>query len=601
MKPTIGPGAQVHETAQIYPNVELGANVVIEAYAVVGYPAAGDGAQALTKIGANSRVRTHSVIYAGVHIGEGCHIGHQVLIREATQIGENSSIGGAVIIEHHCSLGKNVRIQGQAGLSEHTIVEDDVWIGPRVITSNVLHPTCDRAKQCLAGPIIRRGAILGSSAVLSPDIEIGERALIGAGSIVTKSVPRETIMFGNPARQIGEVEKISCPYELKTASPYVDDTTRGSALKEPHIPLVDLQAQHQTQKQELRLAMDRVILNSRFINGKEVADFEQAYADFCQTQYAVGVSNGTDALTLILRALGIGVGHEVITTPHTFIATAEAIHAVGARPVFVDIDPNSFNLDANLIEEKINAQTRAIMPVHLYGRPADMTAINELANQYQLKVIEDAAQAHGASINGCMVGGIGHAAGFSFFPGKNLGAYGDAGGITTNDESLATEIKRLRDHGRISKYESAKLSGNYRLDTLQAAVLQVKLKRLAKRNQARQAIAEAYRQGLANLPIILPEAPTHGTHVYHQFVIQTSERHALQKYLADSAIATGIHYPIPLHRQAAFQGVAQGGAFPHAEAAAEVVLSLPMYPELNDAQINRVVQKIIEFFERSTA
>ncbi|HBC56897.1 MAG TPA: hypothetical protein DCZ03_07015 [Gammaproteobacteria bacterium] len=600
MKPKIGPGAKIHETAQIYSNVELGANVVIEAYAIIGYPAAGDGPQAITKIGANSRVRTHSIIYAGVEIGEECHIGHQVLIREATQIGEHSSIGGAVIIEHHCVLGSNVRIQGQAGLSEHTIVEADVWIGPRVITSNVLHPTCDRAKECLAGPIIRRGAILGSSAVLSPDIEIGERALIGAGSIVTKSVPRETIMFGNPARKIGEVEKISCPYDMKSNSPYAAQE-RELGLSEPSIPLVDLQAQHQTQKQELRLAMDRVILNSRFINGKEVVEFEQAYAEFCQTKYAVGVSSGTDALILILQALGIGPGDEVITTPHTFIATAEAIHSVGARAVFVDIEPDSFNLNPKLIAEKISEHTKAIMPVHLYGRPANMSAITQIARKYQLEVIEDAAQAHGALFEGRVIGGIGRAAGFSFFPGKNLGAYGDAGGITTNDEALAAEIKLLRDHGRISKYESAKLSGNYRLDTLQAAVLQVKLKRLTKRNQSRQEIAESYRQGLKNLPIILPESPANATHVYHQFVIQTSERQALQAHLADAGIASGIHYPVPLHLQRAFCGANQPGAFPQAEAAAAAVLSLPMYPELQAAQIKRVVQTIIEFFERSTA
>lgn len=362
------------------------------------------------------------------------------------------------------------------------------------------------------------------------------------------------------------------------------------------IPLVDLKAQYRSIKQEIDDAIRRVIGNTTFILGQEVSSFEENFAAFCDTKYAIGTSSGTSALHLALLTCGIEPGDEVITVSHTFTATAEAVIHAGAVPVFVDIDPCSCNIDPDLIEATVTERTKAIIPVHLYGQPAEMDPIMHLAGRYGLKVIEDAAQAHGAEYRGRRVGSIGHVACFSFFPGKNLGAYGDGGAVVTNDVEIAEKVRLLRNHGRTDKYEHLMAGYGYRLDALQAAILNVKLRYMDEWNDRRRANAEAYRELLTGLELTLPEELEHLKSVYHLFVICTRQRDAMLRHLKAKQIHAGIHYPIPLHMQPAFQHLGYKlGDFPHTEQATKEVLSLPLYPELSIQQIEKIAESIREF------
>jgi dTDP-4-amino-4,6-dideoxygalactose transaminase len=361
------------------------------------------------------------------------------------------------------------------------------------------------------------------------------------------------------------------------------------------IPLVDLKAQYAAIKSEIDAAIQRVLSRTNFILGEEVASFEKEFAAFCQADYCVGVGSGTAALHLALLACGVGPGDEVITTPHTFIATTEAISQAGARPVFVDIGPNGYNLDPTRVEAAITPKTKAILPVHLYGQPADMQSILAIAQQHKLKVIEDAAQAHGAEYRSRRVGTWGDVACFSFYPGKNLGAFGDGGAVVTNDVETADKVRLLRNHGRREKYEHLVEGYGERLDAIQAAILRAKLPHLDKWNQRRRDHAKHYCQLLLGLPIILPSELSDTRPVYHLFVVRTSRRDEIQRHLKTRGIEAGIHYPIPLHLQPAYRRLGhREGDFPHTEQVAREVLSLPMYPELSNEQITQVVKAIVE-------
>jgi dTDP-4-amino-4,6-dideoxygalactose transaminase len=367
-----------------------------------------------------------------------------------------------------------------------------------------------------------------------------------------------------------------------------------------NIPLVDLKAQYVSIRSEIDAAIQQVIDTTSFIMGPAVRDFEAAFADYCGVAHCVGVSSGTAALELVLRAYGIGPGHEVITVAHTFIATAEAISAVGARPVFVDIDPVTYTLDPNALVAAITPATRAVIPVHLYGQPAEMTAINALAQAHNLVVIEDAAQAHAATWQGQMVGNLAHAACFSFYPGKNLGAYGDAGAVTTNDPQVAEQIRSLRNHGRKSKYLHEQIGYGERIDTLQAAILAAKLPHLAAWTMARQRLAARYNQLLAETKLVLPVVKPGATSAWHLYVIRLpqgqSQREALLECLKQQGIEAGVHYPVPLHLQPAYAQLGyQTGDFPITEQVANSCLSLPLYPEMTDDQQERVVAAVKDF------
>jgi len=357
-----------------------------------------------------------------------------------------------------------------------------------------------------------------------------------------------------------------------------------------NIPLVDLKAQYLSIKDEIDAAMAGVIRTCRFVGGKEVEAFEGEFAAFCDVKYAIGVGNGTDALQLALLACGVERGAEVITVAHTFTATAEAVVNVGARPVFVDVD-ETYTMDMNQVADRITARTRAIMPVHLYGQSADMDPLISLAEKHGLIVIEDAAQAHGARYRGRRFGSLGHLACFSFYPGKNLGAYGDAGAVITDDPELAQCIRMFHDHGRTGKYMHQQVGFNSRLDALQAAILRVKLSHLDRWNECRRKHAVLYDQLLADVPgVVTPYVAPNVEHVYHLYVIQVPNRDEVQAALKAAGVETGIHYPIPLHEQPAYAHLGyKPEDLPVTHALAPRILSLPMYPELTDEQIHSVV------------
>lgn len=361
------------------------------------------------------------------------------------------------------------------------------------------------------------------------------------------------------------------------------------------IPLVDLKAQYRSIQGEIDAAIRRVVESAAFILGPEVNAFEEAFASYCEANYAVGVDSGTAALFLALKACGIGPGDEVITTPFTFISTAEVISQTGARPVFVDIDPATYNLSPERIEAAITPYTRAIIPVHLYGQPAEMDEIRAIAQAHRLWVIEDAAQAHGARYKGRRVGSLGDIACFSFYPSKNLGAYGDAGAVVTNNAELAARVRSLRDHGRSSKYLHEELGWGLRLDALQAAILRAKLPHLDAWNAARRERASRYAELLAGSAVVTPTALPYVEHVYHCYVVRTPHRDDVVKALQARGIGVGIHYPIPLHLQPAYKSLGYAnGAFPISEQYSREVLSLPMYPELTEQQQREVATAIRE-------
>ena len=367
------------------------------------------------------------------------------------------------------------------------------------------------------------------------------------------------------------------------------------------ILLVDVKRQNKALKKEIDKALTSTIQSSKFILGPQIKKFEEDFSQFCDAKYCISVSSGTSALELTLRASGIGPGDEVITVPHTFIATVEAIINVGANPVFCEIDKNTFTMDINCLKTSITQKTKAIIPVDLYGQPCDLDLIMDLAAKYNLTIIEDACQAHGAEYKGRKVGSIAHATAFSFYPGKNLGAFGDAGAITTKDTELSKKIRAIRDHGRLQneKYKHDYVGGNYRMDELQAAILNVKLKYLEDWIRARRKVASMYRELINIKNVEHPEEAVYARHAYHLYVIRTKKREQLSKFLKSKNIYTGVHYPIPLHLQPALKFLGhKRGDFKITEECANTVLSLPSYPELRKDEIEFVSTTINKFFGR---
>lgn len=380
------------------------------------------------------------------------------------------------------------------------------------------------------------------------------------------------------------------------------------------VPLLDLRAQYRAIEDQVREALDRVVSSQQFILGPEVEGLEREIAAYCACSCAVGVSSGTDALLVAFMALSIGPGDEVITSPFSFFATAGSIVRVGARPVFVDIDPLSFNLDVSLVAQAITPRTKAIVPVHLFGQMVEMDPVVEVASERGLAIVEDAAQAIGAEYRGRRAGSVGHLGAFSFFPSKNLGGFGDGGMVTTNDHDLAEKVRILRNHGASPKYYHRLVGGNFRLDAIQAAVLRVKLRYLDGWTEARRTNARRYRElftaaGLSDpgvglepteeKPVVLPPELPHRRHIYNQFVVRVLRRDELVGFLKASGIGCEVYYPVPLHQQECFRslGYAQG-SLPHSERAAAQVLALPIYPELSAQMQERVVEVVARFYGR---
>jgi len=367
-----------------------------------------------------------------------------------------------------------------------------------------------------------------------------------------------------------------------------------------NIPMVDLGLQYRELKSEIDAAVSDVFATTQFILGPQGEMLEKEMAAYLGVKHAIGVASGTDALHLALKAAGLGEGDEIITTPFTFIATAEAVAYVGSTSVFVDIDPKTFNLDVQQVKNAITAKTKAILPVHLFGQPADLVPLKQLCEEHELLLIEDCAQSCGATYQGKMTGAWGDLGCFSFFPSKNLGCYGDGGMVLTDDDRLAEEIRVLRNHGSRERYHYHVIGMNSRLDELQAAILRVKLRHLDRFNQMRRDNAHHYSRLLAALDLETPYEDGKGRHVYHQYTVLTEQREAIQSSLADAGIASGIYYPVPMHRQEVFARQCEGVTLPVSERIAERVLSLPIYPELTGDQIERIVAVIASATKAAT-
>lgn len=366
------------------------------------------------------------------------------------------------------------------------------------------------------------------------------------------------------------------------------------------IPLVDITKQYRQLRLQIEPALEKVMSKGDFILGNEVKLFEKDFAAYCNTQYAVGVASGTDALLLSLRALGVGTGDEIIVPANTFISTVLPIIYLGAKPIFVDINPVTFIIDEQKIEKAITKKTKVILPVHLYGQIAEMDIIIKLAQKYKLFIIEDACQAHGALYKGKRAGGFGDIACFSFYPGKNLGAFGDGGAITTNHKRIAKKIQILRNIGQDKKYHHMQLGYNSRLDTMQAAILRIKLPYLDRWNIKRKSHAKLYGKLLSNIGIRTPQESTYSTSNHHLYVIRVKKRNQLLMCLKDKNIYCGIHYPMPLHLQPSLKFLGyKKGDFPQTENAAREIISLPMYPELTSKEIHSVVAQIQKFYYHS--
>ncbi|MBI2205312.1 MAG: DegT/DnrJ/EryC1/StrS family aminotransferase [Candidatus Rokubacteria bacterium] len=547
-------------------------------------------------------------------IGDGTRIWAFVHVLAGAVIGRDCNIGDHCYIEAGAVIGDEVTIKNGVSVWDGVTLERGVFIGPNVTLTNDRRPR-SRAPWTLAHTRIAEGATIGANATVTPGITVGAYSMVGAGAVVTRDVPPYALVMGNPARVKGVVCRCGatvrdpmperCPecgrdvearHGFAGARPSDGGLGAMSGPPAKSIPFVDLAANAADLSPDVLDVLRRVVEGGRYVLGPEVAAFEQEFAAYCGGGGAVGLDSGTSALELALRALGVGPGDEVITQANTFIATAFAIRYTGATPVLVDVDPVTYTLDPAALERAITPRTKAVVPVHLYGQPASMTPILDIAAGRGLAVVEDACQAHGARYRGRMVGSFGDAAAFSFYPSKNLGAFGDAGALVSRRPEVLERVRGLRDYGQAAKYEHAVLGYNRRLDELHAAVLRLKLRRLDRWNDRRCEAAALYDAALASLGVERPRVAPDRTHVYHVYAIRVRERDALRAHLGAHGIHTGIHYPVPVHLQPACADLGyRRGDFPVTEALASEALSLPMYPEISAEQIKRVVDAIGAF------
>ena len=500
------------------------------------------------------------------------------------EIGNNSKVGTFVEIQKGAKIGNNVKISSHTFICEGVTIEDDVFIGHNVSFINDKYPTAtvngrlrtERDWNCV-NTLVERGATIGTSSTILCGLTIGQNAIIGAGSVVTRDVPANTLVAGVPARVLGP-------------NPNGHSDRQGL---EARIPFVDLKRQYRSIKDEIQDSINKVLDSCCFSQGEEVERFEEEFAAYCGTKYCVALNSGTSALHLAFLSCGIQAGDEVITVANTFMATCEAISYTGAVPVFVDVDKQSFNMDITKIEKAISRKTKAIVPVHLYGQLADLDPIQEIANKYGLAMIEDAAQAHGASYKGRRAGSVGRVGCFSFYPGKNLGAYGEGGALVTNNQEIYEYARILRDHGQRERYHHDFVGYNYRMDGFQGAVLRVKLRHLDDWIEARRRLARLYDELLEGTGVVIPHKLPNSSGVYHLYVIRTKDRDSLRTGLGELGIQTGLHYPVPCHLQKAYADLGyREGDLPVTEACAREVLSLPIFAELTEQEVRRVANGI---------
>lgn len=525
-------------------------------------------------------------ILRDVTLGKGVQYWNFVNLYGCT-IGDETKIGTFVEIQKNAAVGARCKISSHSFVCEGVTIEDEVFVGHGVQFINDAYPRATAADGALATEddwsvvptTVRKGASIGTGAVILGGVTIGEGALVGAGAVVTRDVPPHTVVAGNPARV------------LRSLRP-------AAAGPVTRVPPFDLQRQMRQLKPEIMPALEAVVDSCGFSLGPQVQAFERDFSQRLDGAEVVGLDSGTSALHLALLACGVGPGDEVITTALTFVATAWAISYCGATPVFVDVDPETLCISPEAVGEALAAhpQAKAVIAVHLYGQAADLDALLALTDAAGIPLIEDAAQAQGATYKGQPVGSFGRAGCFSFYPSKNLGAAGDAGCVSTRDPEVAATVRHLRDHAQPERYLHDRVGFNYRMSGFQGAVLGVKLRYLNAWNRRRQAIAARYLDELADLPPLqLPSVGPKNDPVWHQFVVRHPQRDAFRAELDAAGVGTGLHYPRALHRQPAYADLDLGeGSFPHAERAAAEVLSLPMFPELTKAEVDFVIAKVRE-------
>jgi len=561
-------------------------------------------------------VHESSFVDEPCEIGEGTKIWHFSHIMQNAKIGAGCNIGQNVVISPDVVLGKNVKIQNNVSVYTGVICEDDVFLGPSMVFTNVSNPRSHIIRRNeYQRTLVKQGASIGANAVIVCGHNIGRYAFIGAGAVVTKEVPDYALVVGNPGRIVGWM--CQCGIKLKFEEQHTakcsacgkEYTMRGETeieekeIQIKQVPLLDLKAQYASLRHLIEPAIREIVESQYFILGPKVTELEKKVARYSQVRYGVGVSSGTDALLIALMAIDINHEDEIITTPYSFFATAGVIARLGAKPVFVDIRPDTYNIDPAKIEAAVSSKTRAVIPVHLFGQMADMDPIMEIAQKYNLIVIEDAAQAIGAEYNdGRRAGSIGHMGCFSFFPSKNLGGFGDAGMVVTNDEHLAQKLVQLRVHGAELKYYHKMVGGNFRIDALQSAVLSVKMDYLDQWTQARQKNSEDYHTLFAEYKLTdkltLPSKQNGYRHIFNQFVIRTPHRDRLLEHLRKHNVGCEIYYPVSLHNQECFAYLGyQNNDFPVSEEAARSTLAIPIYPELSAHQKEYVVYTISNFFK----
>ena len=596
----VGHGASIDSHSVIKAETCIGSGASIGANSVLGQRPTIAKSSTLSnsadlpglELGNDCQVGVGVVIYAGTAIGSGCFIADTAQVRERCTVGSNVIVGHSATVENDCKIGDGTRIQTSAYITAVSTLGRNVFVAPMVATTNdnFMGRTEERFRY-RKGVTVEDGGRIGGNAVVLPGVTVGREAVVGAGSVVTRDVAPCKIVLGTPARVVKDVPPEQLIYSVDSECQHREEP---SAMQ---VSSFDLTRQNNKLRDELMAAIGEVVDSGQFILGDSVERLEETIAEICGVKHAIAVANGSDALCLALMAADVGPGDEVITTPFTFFATAGSIVRAGARPVFCDIHPETFNIDPTQIEGKVTARTKAILPVHLYGQPANMDPINEIASRHGLIVIEDAAQAIGAKYKDRPVGSLGDMACISFFPTKNLGAFGDAGMVVTKNDALAERLRMLRVHGSKKKYYHELLGINSRLDALQAAILNIKVKHLGGWIEARRSLAEGYNQHLVSAADAAqrPVVPEWAYHVYHQYTIRVPDRDAVQEELKSRGVGSTVYYPLPLHLQPVFENLGYKlGGFPESERAAEEVLSLPMFPELEIYEQEYVVKQLCD-------
>jgi UDP-2-acetamido-2-deoxy-ribo-hexuluronate aminotransferase len=562
-----------------------------------------------------------AVIDEGCTIQEGTKIWHFSHIMPNCNIGKSCNIGQNVVVSPNVTLGNNVKVQNNVSIYTGVTCEDDVFLGPSMVFTNVINPrSAINRKNEYIKTHVGKGATIGANATIICGNKIGAYAFIGAGAVITKEVPSYSLFVGNPAKQIGwmseyghrlyfNIEAIAiCPeskeqYKLENNS--VSKVTLLPMTPPRKIQMVDLKSQYLPIKAAVDAEIQRTLDTTAFINGAQVKEFQAAFEQYLDVKHVIPCANGTDALQIALMAVGLKRGDEVIVPSFTYVATAEVIALLGLKPIMVEVDAHTFNITAEIIAKAITPKTKAIVPVHLFGQSADMEAIMELAKKHNLYVIEDNAQAIGADYtfkNGKKqkTGTIGHIGCTSFFPSKNLGCYGDGGALMTNDDDLAQSIRVIADHGQKKKYYHSVVGVNSRLDSMQAGILKVKLQQLDNYAAARNKAANFYDNALKNIvDIQIPVRQTNATHVFHQYTLQikNGKRPALQAFLQARGIPSMIYYPLPLYKQEAFAKFYKRTPQLVVESLCENVLSLPIHTEMDEELLSYITEAIVTFFK----